>query len=182
MSDYFQCSLEQPSCNVCIKGKRECGGYARDRVFVLDPRMNEKPAKKVKKVPVELLPPILDPSIIHFEPVISLVASVKTDRAYNSIWNISSPSTRALYRDQIIGEFLWDFLPKNADAMASNWFSMLSSRPKITSALEASTLAISTSRLGRQNNDSALVHESHKFYVSISLSEHNLLFYEIRRS
>jgi len=37
--------------------------------------------------------------------------SVPTRDAFTSIWNIKSPTTRAVYRDQIIGEFLYVYLP-----------------------------------------------------------------------
>jgi Fungal specific transcription factor domain len=42
---------------------------------------------------------------------------------------------------------------------------MLPYHPDFTTALEATVLAICTAKLGRRNNDPALVHESLKFYI-----------------
>jgi hypothetical protein len=89
---------------------------------------------------------------------------------------ISSPSSRALYRQQILGEFLYVYLPKTKtnfehrtlkqrDATSGNWLAMLPSLPDFTTALEAAILAICTAKLGRVHNDSNLVRESLKFYI-----------------
>lgn len=42
---------------------------------------------------------------------------------------------------------------------------MLPEHPEFTTALEATVLALCTAKLGRVNNDPALVHESLKFYI-----------------
>jgi hypothetical protein len=101
--------------------------------------------------------------------------SISTKNAYSSLWTINCPSTRSVYREQIISEFLYSFKPSTqlpptpptnttSDAWKS-WFTMLPAHPEFTTALEATVLAICTARLGRLNNDHALVNESLKFYI-----------------
>ena len=104
-----------------------------------------------------------------------LRGSIPTSNAYSSLWMISCPTTRSVYREQIISEFLYSFtpaptgllkeLPSKSGGTARSWFTLLPSHPNFTTALEATVLAVCTSRLGRLNKDPALVHESLKFYI-----------------
>ena len=101
--------------------------------------------------------------------------SIPTKDAYSSLWAINCPSTRSVYRQQIICEFLHSVDPKTLQSRNDicksksdswkTWFTMLPSHPTFTTALEATILAICTAKLGRVNKDPALVHESLKFYV-----------------
>jgi len=107
-----------------------------------------------------------------------LHASIPTRSAFSSLMAIQSPSTRAAYREQILGEFMYTFMPARkqiledpdryrvtSNRVVSNWLALVPTLPDITSALEASILAVSTSRLGRVNGDMILVRESLKFYT-----------------
>lgn len=91
--------------------------------------------------------------------------TVATANAYRSLWSITSPSTRAVYRSQILSEFLCNYPAESSDARAGNWLKILPSHPTFTTALEATILAVCTAKLGRMHNDPSLVHESLKFYV-----------------
>jgi hypothetical protein len=105
----------------------------------------------------------------------TIQGTISTKNAYSSLWTINCPSTRSAYRQQIISEFIYIFTPKNLvqqtpspTAHADNfksWFTLLPTHPDFTTALEATVLAICTAKLGRVNKDSALVHESLKFYI-----------------
>jgi hypothetical protein len=107
-----------------------------------------------------------------------LHASIPTSSAFASLMAIQSPATRAAYREQIMSEFMYTIMPARkkiledpdryrvtSNRIAGNWFAMVPTLPDITAALEASTLAICTSRLGRINGDMILVRESLKFYT-----------------
>jgi len=188
-----QCSQERPRCNTCTKSKRECAGYYKDRVFILDQRndqgINQSNGRKKRSETTtesdlmgfsKVTAPdtitakqILSPSTVQAR---SLESSVPTEFAFTSIWVSSSPSTRALYRQQILGEFLFMYLPKTKtnledrtlkqrNAVSGNWLSLLPSLSNPTTALEAAILAISTAKLGRVHNDLSLVRESLKFYI-----------------
>ncbi|KAG9234937.1 hypothetical protein BJ875DRAFT_287963 [Amylocarpus encephaloides] len=179
------CSLEEPECKICIKSKRICGGYSRDRVFILDHRtkfsVEKSPketiasseeqsvakSKTVKYPHKKTIVPAKQPRIVE--------STVSTNSAYDAIWIFTTPSTRAVYREKILEEFLYIAIldPTNSigdmqgdtEHNAGNWLRMLPSIPGFTVALEASILAVCVAKLGRANNDSNLVRESLKFYV-----------------
>jgi hypothetical protein len=108
----------------------------------------------------------------------SLHASIPTSSAFSSLMAIQSPSTRAAYREQIMSEFIYTSMPARnqiledpdryrvtSNRVVGNWFTLIPTLPDITSALEASILAVCTSKLGRANGDMILVRESLKFYT-----------------
>lgn len=199
----MQCSLEHPECGVCVKSSRQCGGYNKERIFILDPR-TAKVTQKLKGNSVEektlhkdaILTPneiVLRPSekfdgaiaITPFDfwqmsPICSKAAqeiagTVPTKSAFTFLWNIQCPTTRSLYRQQIIGEFFSSVRTRSGmvalrDPLApgkfsETWFTLLPTLNTFTTALEAAILAVCTGRLGRANNDKALVRESLKFYI-----------------
>jgi hypothetical protein len=107
-----------------------------------------------------------------------LHASIPTSSAYSSLMAISCPSARGAYREQILSEFMYSFMPTRRQALADpdrytvtsnriagNWLVLVPDLPDITPALEASILAVCTARLGRVNSDTVLVRESLKFYT-----------------
>ncbi|CZR62600.1 uncharacterized protein PAC_12497 [Phialocephala subalpina] len=150
------CSLERPVCKICLKSNRECGGYERERIFVLDARTKEAvtPALPIKLVSL--------PSKPIAQPPPDLQGTIPLRNAYSSLWTIENPTTRAIYREQIISEFLYSFAPS---CSAASWLSVLPSHPHFTSALEASSLAVCTAHLGHLHSSPALIQESLKFYV-----------------
>jgi len=105
----------------------------------------------------------------------TIQGTISTKNAYSTLWTINCPSTRSVYRQQIISEFIYTFTTNNlvqltpsSKAQADNfksWFTLLPSHPDFTTALEATVLAICTAKLGRVHKDPALVHESLKFYI-----------------
>ncbi|KAF4633072.1 hypothetical protein G7Y89_g5055 [Cudoniella acicularis] len=187
----FSFILEKPECSICRKSNRVCGGYTRERIFILDKRSKKaastqavsKPATKEKievEIPVqkeeEERPELLFEACFQPRQISRrnpIEGSIVTRKAYSSIWHVS-PSNRAIYRQQILEEFLFVYMPppqpsfiplgKNSHHSGS-WLSMIPSLPNITTALEASILAVCTAKLGRINNDSHLVRESLKFYI-----------------
>jgi len=55
--------------------------------------------------------------------------------------------------------------PVGEEAQPGSWVTMVPTLPEITAALESSLLAICTAKMGRQDKNPALVHESLKFYT-----------------
>jgi hypothetical protein len=193
-----QCSLEQPECMVCIKSSRQCGGYHRDRVFVLDPR-TEKEAQKLKfnslldkaviSGPIEAEKRLAEKSpnkpeidnvpepinffqvtVIRAARIDQMKGSIPTHNAFEFLWRISCPTTRSVYRQQILSEFLHSYYggvpdPSKTEKISGGWLTMLPDLPDMTEALEAAILAVCTARLGRVNRDPALIHESLRFYT-----------------
>jgi hypothetical protein len=100
----------------------------------------------------------------------NLKGSIQTQTAFNSLWSINCPSTRSVYRQQILSEFLYSYYdgvpdPSRLEKTTGGWLTMLPTIPNFTTALEASILAVCTARLGRVNGDKGLVRESLKFYT-----------------
>ncbi|KAF8861152.1 hypothetical protein BDZ45DRAFT_288467 [Acephala macrosclerotiorum] len=160
------CSLEKPICKICLKSNRECGGYEQERIFVLDARTKEtitpstsKPKPSTPASPIKRVP---SPDKRITQPPPDLQGTISLRNAYNSLWTIENPTTRAIYREQIISEFLYSFSPNSS---AASWLSLLPSHPHFTSALEASSLAVCTAHLGHLHSSPTLIHESLKFYI-----------------
>ncbi|KAK0118358.1 hypothetical protein ONS95_012646 [Cadophora gregata] len=167
----FQCSLERPACKTCIKSSRVCEGYQDAPIFIIDKRSkpytpktqtasstptssSEESDKSILDIPAKINP-----------DVTTLERTISTKEAYKSLWHISSPHTRAVYRSQILSEFLTNYPQSPSEPRAGSWLALLPSHPTYTTALEASILAVCTAKLGRTHNDQALVKESLKFYV-----------------
>ena len=160
---YIQCTLERPHCETCIKTKRECLGYDEVRTLIPEDRTRT------------IVPKIetfagTDGLVGKAQAIDHLQGTIPTKTAYSSLWSISSPSTRSAYREQIFSEILYSYTKTSKSSTASppvadSWFHLLSSHPVFTTALEATVLTVCIARLGRINNDAALVHESRKFYI-----------------
>jgi hypothetical protein len=146
-----------------MKTKRECLGYDEVRTLISDDRTRTIVPK------VETFAGI-DGLAGKGQAIDHLQGTIPAKNAYSFLWSISSPSTRSAYREQIFSEILYSYTRTSKSSAASpplteSWFHLLSSHPVFTTALEATVLAVCIARLGRINNDSALVHESRKFYT-----------------
>ncbi|KAH7391597.1 hypothetical protein BKA64DRAFT_678013 [Cadophora sp. MPI-SDFR-AT-0126] len=165
------CSLERPACNTCIKSSRACEGYQDAPIFIIDKRSKPSVPKEQTQSPksTTLSPksdiPITAKPFSTDSEVTRLERTICTKEAYKSLWHISSPHTRSVYREQILSEFLTNYPQSPSEPRAGSWLALLPSHPTYTTALEASILAVCTAKLGRTNNDQALVKESLKFYV-----------------
>jgi len=163
---------------MCTKSNRECGGYQQERTFILDHRSREM-TSKVADAPAVQTPQAQSPASSEGAQSVQLLhASIPTSSAFSSLMAIQNPTTRAAYREQIISEFMYTFMPARkqiledpdryratSNRVAGSWFALVPTLPDITSALESSILAICTARLGRINGDMILVRESLKFYT-----------------
>ncbi|KAH8659327.1 hypothetical protein BGZ60DRAFT_415048 [Tricladium varicosporioides] len=183
----IKCSQEKPQCNICLRSNRICEGYQRERVFIQDkrskPHVPSRPSNS--KIPNSELTSNSTPSLEeNFNSILRLQSSqgfstvflhgsITTRNAYTSLLHLT-PSARAVYREQILQEFLYIHKPplksellgrRKTTNANGDWFSMVSTLPEITTALESSILSICIAKLGRVNNDPHLVRESLKFYT-----------------
>lgn len=75
----------------------------------------------------------------------------------------------ALYRHQLLNSFLCHYIPASQLAFGPpeerSWLVLLSELPTPTKALEISTLALCTAKLGRENDDPVFVKESLCLYT-----------------
>ncbi|KAL2061561.1 hypothetical protein VTL71DRAFT_6938 [Oculimacula yallundae] len=161
------CSLERPSCNTCTRASRVCEGYQDAPIFILDKRSKPPSPKSGQLVRVSKSNFVSD--IVHATNTDKgkkrLEATICTKEAYKSLWQLSSPHTRAAYRDQILSEFLVNYPQTPTEPRAGSWLALLPNHPTYTTALEASILAICTAKLGRTHRDNNLVKESLRFYI-----------------
>lgn len=167
-----QCSLERPACNTCIKSSRECGGYQDAPIFILDHRSKTTGSTKSESSSTQEASSTLISNLMSLpvKPDVNsketnLERTITTKEAYKSLWHLSSPPIRAVYRQQILSEFLCNYPQSASEPKAGSWLALLPGHPTYTTALEAAILAVCTAKLGRMNNDRSLVHESLKFYI-----------------
>lgn len=177
-----QCSLEKPECRTCLKSKRICTGYQRERIFLFDQhtacdgqKAYRKPtehsvsvvaARKRKAKPLAFaeVTPLMEP-VSDKLPSGVLVKS--------SLVGLTSVSLGAAYRRQILGDLLYHTIPDSYhlkadpedEMQSSTWLAMLPTLPDMTTALETAIMATAVARFGRIKKDPALIHESLKFYT-----------------
>jgi hypothetical protein len=161
----------------CVRTKRKCGGYQREAIFVVDQTTGDSavdvPLKSYSKT-------YRKPSIVNERSSsdsssgsrngksrsLSLAATTHT---FAPDIEISSPTA---FRQQFFVQFLATFVPDIDQAAVrlkikteeSTWLVLVPGLPEVTRALDTSILALSTARLGRNNNDDRLVVESRRLY------------------
>ena len=141
------CDLQRPSCGQCLKSGNVCGGYRRDLTFIHHSTTNG---------------PADDGSVsfeAFLEPQLPLsLASIQ----------------RTAFEQQCKGLF-WDiYMPKGEFEVTDPWMMkcgnpvdwtlMIRQTQEEESALNLAFLALSVSRVGRENKDSRLVQEALKIY------------------
>jgi hypothetical protein len=164
VADLEQCTLEKPICGVCARSNRECGGYQRDIIFVFDARTKKEspppksssPAESSRKVSPSNENNMMVPK--GFQTTISTV----DPSASRHPRMLPSPSTRTIYRNQVISEFVTMLLPS---AFSMNWLLFLPSYQHFTPALETAALAVCIAQIGHMNASPSLARESLKLYV-----------------
>ena len=165
------CGLERPECAQCIKSKRICGGYQRDRIFI-----NHTGTAGEDR----------DPSLA-FNVVKTSVVAVQKTAPYDGVGQMNLPKHKsslkpngtfhgsilqdicplALFRQQLIGAFLsYHMLEQQRGVtVKETWFTLLSQLPIPTIALQRSILAMCAARIGRIHNDEALIQKSLRLYT-----------------
>ena len=163
----LQCGLQKPQCSQCIKSNLVCSGYQRDRIFVNSGLTSRVQKEQMKSVPSEgtndrkSSVPTLGLAI-RKRPLVGTSSSIATDMRLGP-----DIAPHALYRQQLLNAFLGHFIPASqfGPAEERSWLVLLAELPTSTKALEISTLALCTAKVGRENNDAVLVKESLSLYT-----------------
>jgi hypothetical protein len=176
------CGLQMPQCAQCIKSKRICGGYQRDRTFINHSACEGweiSPTKIVVNAPVTAT--LTSKAFVtnHVtSPIEDTTVTLASKRDLCSLI-LQDPCPLALYRQQLIGVFLTYHLveKKRGSIETKSWFALLSQLPFPIIALDRSLLAICTARLGHIHNDEALVQKSLAMYT-VGLGELQKALYD----
>lgn len=140
----LQCDQKRPICGQCSQSGYICGGYARDRTFILHP--STKAVEKAKFLP-HVQPTVLAlPGSIHRGALESQCKSL--------FWDLYMPQGDAACRDE--------FILRCGHPM--NWTEVIQNITKHDSSLADAFSALSISRVGQGHKDIRLVHESTKLY------------------
>lgn len=163
------CGLQEPQCVQCVRSKRICGGYQRDRIFINHSACEGNEAS---------------PLLVAFNAAAPTrtIETCTTDQKTKLIEAEHSLSRKtdlcslvlqdfcplAFYRQQLIGIFLEYHLveKRRGSTETKSWFALLSQLPSPIIALDRSLLAICTARLGHIHDDDVLVKKSLAMYAA----------------
>ena len=168
----YQCSFERPHCAQCLKSNFRCTGYQRERVFVV----NDSTSMKSRQIPSDKRK-VSSGDRNPKKP--ARIAGDKRPSAGRMIRGAppkiiiqASPSPHASYRLQLLSEFLKSYIPVEQLGPLEDrpWFLLVPTLPSITRALEVTTMAVCTAKLGRLNRNQAMISDSLRFYTQ-GLSE-----------
>ncbi|EXJ74681.1 uncharacterized protein A1O5_01375 [Cladophialophora psammophila CBS 110553] len=154
------CDQKRPVCGQCLTSGNICGGYDRERTFILHPA-----SEKVQHAIFirHTKPPILPlPGSINRGAVESQCKSL--------FWDLYMPQGEAACRD--------DFIIRCGQPM--NWTEVIQSVSKQDTSLADAFSALSISRVGQGHRDVRLVHESAKLYGK-ALRELQLALFDPQR-
>ena len=165
------CGLERPECAQCIKSKRICGGYQRNRIFINHTGTTGEDreasfALNVVKTPVVAVPITVLGDGGGQMSLPKRKSSLRPNTAlHGSIFQGICPL--ALFRQQLIGAFLsYHMLEQQRGVtVKETWFTLLSRLPLPTMALQRSMLAMCAARVGRIHNDEVLIQEGLRLYT-----------------
>ncbi|KAI1622036.1 hypothetical protein EDD37DRAFT_503356 [Exophiala viscosa] len=138
------CDQKRPVCGQCASSGYVCGGYKRDRTFILHPA--SKAVEKAVFLPYarSIGTPILG----------SLNQCAVQSQCRSLFWDLYMPQGDCVVRDA--------FLLNCGHPM--NWTELIQKVSKQERPLEDAFSALSISRVGQANNDIRLVRESSKVY------------------
>ncbi|KAJ9602246.1 hypothetical protein H2200_013366 [Cladophialophora chaetospira] len=135
---------KRPICGQCASSGYVCGGYNRDRTFILHPA--SKTVEHAIFLPHVRPTPIALPGSVNRGAVESQCKSL--------FWDLYMPQGEAVCRD--------DFILRCGHPM--NWTEVVQSVSKHDTSLADAFSALSISRVGQGHKDVRLVHESAKLY------------------
>ncbi|KAL9608092.1 MAG: hypothetical protein Q9167_007054 [Letrouitia subvulpina] len=102
--------------------------------------------------------------IANFQPPSTLKTS-QIDSTSTILPSNSSPSAYASYRQQLFSLFLDCYFPRDVLEQQKPWFAQLFELSSPTKAVEFSTMAVCSAKLGRLNDDRILSQESLSLYA-----------------
>jgi hypothetical protein len=176
-----KCDGKRPGCDNCSKSGRLCTGYQRNHAFIFSKEvLASKPGIDLNQTSdTELV--LASRWRIDHSRASTLPSHPKALSCHTLNNFFSLPPDIAscnVFRDKLIGLFLEHQLPAFDQPAPGfedrRWMREVVNLPAMTPALEHAVLAVCTAKLGRMNNQPALVHKS--------LSLYNRSLHELRRS
>ncbi|KAE8371315.1 hypothetical protein BDV26DRAFT_286888 [Aspergillus bertholletiae] len=164
------CDQQRPACAQCARSNRVCGGYLRERVFVMVQPAAEKKHIFLKPQPLELS------------------SHSKLSENGIKVWQRSSGSTQVRSKQpfysftergmaygamqnrhtryNLVQAFLSNCFPaQQPRSTARSWIVLLAELPTGGNALELSSAAVAASVMGRMCQNPTLIRESLKLYT-----------------
>ncbi|KAJ5645727.1 hypothetical protein N7507_011738 [Penicillium longicatenatum] len=146
------CDQQKPACNRCTRSNRVCGGYEKDRVFVL-------------------VQPAVEKTHIYLKPS----SDPQTEDSPESSTPDSSPPATEIHRQLIHGSierhnlvqaFLSNCFPSQwVTTSPRSWIPLLAELPTKAKTLEISAAAVAASAIGNMFHMPGLVKTGHKYYT-----------------
>ncbi|KAJ9365595.1 transcriptional regulator family: Fungal Specific TF [Paecilomyces variotii] len=169
------CDLQRPQCSQCIKSNRVCTGYQRKRIFIFHQGTQEThyetsingPGASTTPVSRSTTSPYQESNITFFST--HTRGRRSSPRTRNQISTLESNRSllHVTYRKQLFNAYLRSHIPPSQlQSLGTPWLALIPELASPTEALETSTLALATSKLGRLNNDPILTRESLRLYTS----------------
>ncbi|OQV00628.1 Fungal specific transcription factor domain-containing protein isoform 2 [Cladophialophora immunda] len=154
------CDQKRPVCGQCATTGNICGGYDRERTFILHPAS--------KKVEHAIFVARTRPAILPLPG--SVNRGAVESQCKSLFWDLYMPQGDAACRD--------DFIIRCGHPM--NWTEVIQNVTKQDVSLADAFSALSISRVGQGHRDVRLVHESAKLYVK-ALKELQLALFDPQR-
>ncbi|RAL10249.1 Zn(II)2Cys6 transcription factor domain-containing protein [Aspergillus homomorphus CBS 101889] len=157
---------QRPACARCTRSNRVCGGYERNRVFVMI-----QPGAKKKHVYLKSSPsPSESPTEIPPSSVETLTPAPAGDDQALYSFTERAPAYKLLQRQNeshnLVLSFLANCFPAEWSTSPSrSWITLLAGLPTEIKALEVSSAALAAAAVGHKFNNPALVHYSHSLYT-----------------
>jgi hypothetical protein len=163
-------------CGQCIRSNRVCGGYQKNRVFVL-----VQPAAKKKHI--FLRPPISEsepnsaftPNAVDYSRETTTLYEqsastiIQVNDMTHSMPDISPANAMMQKRNDchnLVQTFLADCFPSQRSSPSPrSWITLLVTLPTEVKALQLSSAAVAASAIGRKFHNTALVRNSHNLYI-----------------
>lgn len=174
LANASQCDLQRPQCSQCVKSNRVCTGYQRKRIFIFHQGTQEThyetsrngPGTSTTPVSRSTTSPCQESNITFFST--HTRGRRSSPRTRNQISTLESNRSllHVTYRKQLFNAYLRSHIPcSQLQSLGTPWLALIPELASPTEALETSTLALATSKLGRLNNDPILIRESLRLYT-----------------
>ncbi|KAJ9265240.1 transcriptional regulator family: Fungal Specific TF [Paecilomyces variotii] len=169
------CDLQRPQCSQCVKSNRVCTGYQRKRIFIFHQGTHETHHETSRNGPgISTTPDSRSTTSPYQESNITFFSThtrgrKPSPRTRNQISTLESNRSllHVTYRKQLFNAYLRSHIPPSQlQSLGTPWLALIPELASPTEALETSTLALATSKLGRLNNDPILTRESLRLYTS----------------
>ncbi|GAE00157.1 hypothetical protein CPC735_047590 [Paecilomyces variotii No. 5] len=164
------CDLQRPQCSQCIKSNRVCTGYQRKRIFIFHRETQQKDHGSASCSSTSPEARSTTSPCQEGNPAMSSHSRGRRafPRTRNQIASFQSNANLSpiAYRKQIFNAYLCSHIPPSQlQSLGTLWTALVPELVSPTEALETSSLALATSKLGRLNDDPVLTRESLRLYT-----------------